>query len=183
MTFLLGLLLLGIVLGVIGVAIGARRVKQSALRSNEVVSGTATAAPIAWAGAHTPEALLHRRLRAAVDAARAQGSAGVAGSNEVLQAVERGATEIDERLIAAAALPATHRDAAIAAIEPSVTALENAIAGVRTDGTAQAPELQAAMDDLQGRLDALAAARAEVDQLDTTRVRPAEGETGSTSTG
>ena len=152
------------------VAAGAARVKRSAQRANEVVPGTPTRAPIGWAGAHSPEATMHRRLRAAVEAARAQGTAG---SAEVTQAVERGALEIDEQLIAAAALPEAHRAAAIAAIEPSVVALENAVAGVRSDDAAQRPELQAAMDDVQSRRDAIAEARAEVDQLDVTRPRPA----------
>ena len=40
---------------------------------------------------------MHRRLRAAVEAARAQAAAG---SSEVVRAVERGALEIDEQLIA-----------------------------------------------------------------------------------
>ena len=176
MTFLLGVLLLGIALVVIGVAIGARRVKRSAQRANEVVPGTPSRAPAAWAGAHTPEAKLHRRLRAVVDAARAPGSTGGAGPTEVARAVERGALELDDRLIGAATLPQQHRDAAIAAIEPSVVALENAVAGVASsaEGTGR-PELEAAVRDVQDRLDALAAARDEVDQLDVTRPRPAEG--------
>ena len=173
MTLLVLLAVLVVVaLAAAAAAVGATagRVKRSAQRANEVVPGTPTRAPIGWAGAHSPEATMHRRLRAAVQAARAQGAAGSTG---VTHAVERGALEIDERLIAAAELPDTHRAAAIAAIEPSVVALENAVAGVRSDDTVQRPELQAAMDDVQSRVDAVAEARAEVEQLDVTRPRPA----------
>jgi hypothetical protein len=154
------------------IALGAARVRRSAVHANEVVPGTPTRAPIGWAGAHTPEALLHRRLRTVVDAARAQGEPG---SDAVREAVERGALEIDERLIAAAALPEPQRADAIASITPSVAALENAVSGGKAVGRAGpgAPaELEGAMQDVQNRLDAIAQARAEVDQLDVTRPAP-----------
>jgi hypothetical protein len=151
-------------------------------RQNEVVPGTPSTAPAAWAGAHTPEAKLHRRLSAAVVSARAQAAVPGSGFGDVQQAVERGALEIDERLIAAAALPGQHRDAAIAAIEPSVVALENAVSGV---GSAAAPgvagsapaEIDAAVVEVRDRLDAIAEARAELDQLDTGQIDPGQIDT------
>ena len=165
MTFLIGLVGLVIVLGV-AIAYGALRNKGSFERSNQIVPGTASRAPGEWAGAHSPEALLHRRLIAAVAAARAQSGVG-----DVQQAVERGALEIDDRLIAAAALPAANRADAITAIEPSVIALENAVSGVKPQAVgegAATPALDSAVIEVQNRLDAVAEARAEVDQLDTT---------------
>jgi len=165
MTFLLGLVGLVIVLAA-AIAYGAMRNKASFAASNQIVPGTPGRAPVEWAGAHTPEALLHRRLVVAAAAARAQTGAG-----DVQQAVERGALEIDDRLIAAAALPAANRAAAIAAIEPSVLALENAVSGVKgspLDAAPATPALDSAVTEVQNRLDAVAEARAEVDQLDNT---------------
>lgn len=165
MTFLLGLVGLVIVLAA-AITYGAMRNKASFAKSNQIVPGTVSRAPVEWAGAHTPEALLHRRLISAVAAARAQSGVG-----DVQQAVERGALEIDDRLIAAAALPAANRGAAIAAIEPSVLALENAVSGVKAssiDSAATTPALDSAVAEVQNRLDAVAEARAEVDQLDNT---------------
>ena len=168
MTLLVILVVLAIAAAA-AIALGAARVRRSAEQANEVVPGTPTRAPTGWAGAHTPEAVLHRRLRSVVEAARAQGGSG---SEAVRQAVERGALEIDERLIAAAALPEPHRADAIAAIAPSVAALENAVSGAGHPGAAAPAELEAAMQDVQNRLDAIAQARAEVDQLDVTRPAP-----------
>ncbi len=204
MTLLIGLVLL-VAVFTAAIAYGAVRNKAAFQQQNEIVRGTPSRAPAAWAGAHSPEAKLHRRLRAVVDAARAQAGADGSGFGDVQQAVERGALEIDDRLIVAAALPAGHREAAIAAIEPSVIALENAVAGA---GSAAAPgitggapaAIDAAVVEVQSRLDAIAEARAEVDLLDTAQprhtspvppdvprpmtdiaqTRPAEGGTGTT---
>ena len=156
-----------------GAAAIAFRSKRSFVESNEIVPGTATRAPTSWAGAHSPEAKLHRRLRDAVLAVRAEptltdpGSPGSPGSRAML---EQAALDIDDRLIAAAALPATHRDAAIGAVEPAVVALEDAIA--KLAAPAGAATSQQALDDaigaVQSRLIALAEARAELDQFDVT---------------
>ena len=53
-----------------GVALTVRSRKDFA-EQNEVVPGVASPAPASWAGAHTPEAKLHRRLKEAVAAALA----------------------------------------------------------------------------------------------------------------
>ncbi|MCU1396612.1 MAG: hypothetical protein JWM34_5040 [Ilumatobacteraceae bacterium] len=171
MTFLLALVVLVVIIAA-GVTFGAMRNKAAFQKQGQIVPGTASRAPAAWAGAHTPEALLHRRLRAAVDAARAQAAVPGSGFGDLQQTVERGAVEIDDRLIAAAALPEANRAAAIAAIEPSVVALENAVSGTAAPSAAPTPELGTAAADVQNRLDAIAEARAEVDQLDTTRTAP-----------
>lgn len=172
MIVLVGLVLLVAALAA-AIAYGAVRNKAAFGRQNEIVQGTASRAPAAWAGAHTAEARLHRRLRAVVDATRAQ-AVGGSGLGDVEQTVERGALEIDDRLIAAAALPAPHRDAAIAAIEPSVVALENAVAGAgagSVPGAAPAA-IDSAVVEVQDRLGAIAEARAEVDRLDGVQHQP-----------
>ena len=171
MTVFFGLLLLVAAVAA-AVAYGAMRNKRAFAKQNEIVAGTPSRAPAAWAGAHSPEALLHRRLRGAVDAARAQLAAG-SGFEDVVAAIGRGAQEVDDRLIAAAALPASHRTAAIAAIEPSVVALESAVAGLMSSAaTADQSGVTAAISEAHERLDALAAARAEVDQADVAMPRP-----------
>lgn len=153
-----------------GAAAIAFRSKRSFVESNEIVPGTATRAPTSWAGAHSPEAKLHRRLRDAVLAVRAEPTLTDPGSPGSRAILEQAALDIDDRLIAAAALPATHRDAAIGAVEPAVVALEDAIA--KLAAPAGAATSQQALDDaigaVQSRLIALAEARAELDQLDVT---------------
>ena len=153
-----------------GAAAIAFRSKRSFVESNEIVPGTATRAPTSWAGAHSPEAKLHRRLRDAVLAVRAEPTLTDPGSPGSRAILEQAALDIDDRLIAAAALPATHRNAAIGAVEPAVVALEDAIA--KLAAPAGAATSQQALDDaigaVQSRLIALAEARAELDQLDVT---------------
>src|SRR3954454_9310625 len=56
---------------VVAATVVVRGQKKSYAQANEVVPGRATKAPAEWAGAHTPEARMHRRLRDAVDALRA----------------------------------------------------------------------------------------------------------------
>lgn len=172
MTFVVGLVILVAAVAA-AAAYGAMRNKRAFARQNEIIAGTPSRAPAAWAGAHSPEALLHRRLRAAVDASRAQLAAAGSGFEEVVAAISRGAQEVDDRLIAAAALPAPQRTTAIADIEPSVLALENAVAGLLANrATTDQGAVAAAVAEAHGRLDALAAARAEVDDLDV-QPRPA----------
>jgi len=172
-TFVIGLVLLVAAIAV-AVAYGAMRNKRAFAKQNEIIAGTPSRAPAAWAGAHSPEALLHRRLRGAVDASRAQLAAAGSGFEDVVAAIARGAQDIDDRLIAAAALPAPHRTAAIAEIEPSVVALENAVAGLAANASSADKTIVAgALAEAQQRLDALAAARAEVDQADGSMPSPA----------
>lgn len=169
MTFLAVLALL-VVAAVVGAGLIVVRQRRSYARSNEVVPGMATDAPAEWAGAHTPEAKLHRRLTAAVAALRANAMLSDAAFIESRVSVERTALSIDARLIAAAALAPGQRRAAVAAVEPAVVAVEDAVAALT-----QAPadnSAEQALDDsvraAQMRLDALAEARAELDRFDPT---------------
>ena len=59
------------VAGVVALGAAAVAVGRNRQRRNRVVPDVPTNAPAAWAGTHTPLARLHRRLRAAVDGARA----------------------------------------------------------------------------------------------------------------
>jgi hypothetical protein len=159
----LGIVALSIVGGAVTLAVRSKRAYDA---SNEVVPGVSTRAPAAWAGAHSPEAVLHRRLRAAV---LATGAATDARLGDARSVVEREALTIDERLVAAAQLAAPHRDRIIAALEPAVAGIEAAVASMveLPVGSVDQSALDEAVIDVQTRLAALAAARAELDRLDT----------------
>jgi len=150
----------------------AVRSKRDYDAGNEVVPGVATKAPSSWGGAHTPEALLHRRLRGAVLAAHAASSVGLGDARTT---VEQAALALDDRLIAAAALPDAQRNDGIAGLTHAVEALEQAVASmsVLPSGAAQGPAaLDQAVADVQVRLAALAQARAEVDGIDRNGTTP-----------
>lgn len=156
-----------------GVALAVRSKKEFS-EQNEVVPGVKSAAPASWAGAHSREARLHRRLGDAVKGASANPRFVELGLAPQMKAIEAEAVAIDERLVAAAALPAAHRDAAIDPLEANVVELEDTIAAMVTGVTvADSKELlQAAVSAADIRLQALAQARAEVEQID----RQASGE-------
>jgi len=162
------LLLAGIVvvaLGVAGAAFLAVRIRRDYARSNEVVPGRSTSAPPAWAGAHSPEARLHRRLIAAVAALRAhplleEGT----GRLEARVSLEEAAVAIDEQLVAVAALPDQVRAEPLARIEEQVGEIERAVAAVAAGGETtvdRAIEQQAA--DLSRQLDDLTQIRADLE--------------------
>jgi len=143
----------------------AIRSKRDYDAGNQVVPGVATKAPSSWGGAHTPEALLHRRLRGAVLASHQAASVGLGDARST---IEQAALALDDRLVAAAALPGPHREERIAALAPAVEALEQAVSSMSAlpSGTAERGAMDQAVADVQVRLEALAQARAEVDGID-----------------
>ena len=150
-----------------GVALAVRS-KQEFAEQNEVVPGVTSPAPAAWAGAHTREARLHRRLGDAVKGALANPRFVELGLAPQMKAIEAEALAIDERLVAASNLPSAHRDAAIDPLEAGVEELEATIAD-RVTGISVADTkelLQEAVSAADIRLQALAQARAEVEQVD-----------------
>ena len=90
-------------------------------------SGLAANVPPAWAGAHSPEAKLHRRLVVAVRMLSDQ-PLGDAAAIERRVAVEQQLRALDEQLVVAAAVPEPGRREAVAKLEPLVTAAESAVA-------------------------------------------------------
>lgn len=154
-----------IAVAAIAVVLAARRVGRDHARSNEVVPGVPTRAPIAWAGAHTPEARLHRRLRDAVSSARAMGDGARAQSARAT--IEQEALALDERLIVDAALPEPLRGEPLARLKAAVRHLEQAVATLAASAAeldAAAMERTLAATDEHLRL--LAEASAEIDRLD-----------------
>lgn len=132
----------------------------------QVVPGIGPTAPANWFGSHSPEAKLHRRIRDAVAAAHAQPDAPVSG----LAALDQAAVALDQRLIGAAALPERTRASAVAELAPLVERFEDS---VTTLARAAAPDalgaaFDASMATIQTELDALAAARSEVERIDGT---------------
>ena len=126
-----------LVLLVVGAAVAfavalARRSKAQLAAGVEVLPGMPTGAPPEWAGAHTPEAKMHRRL---VSLARmlAAMPLGDAGAIERKVGVEHRVQEIDQRLIKLALAPEAARREAVAALEPEVDAAEAAVGALAAD--------------------------------------------------
>ena len=150
-----------------GVALSVRG-KRDFAKQNEVVPGRKSPAPASWAGAHSPEAKLHRRLGDTVRAANGNPRLVELGLAEQTKQIEVEALAIDERLVAAAGLPAGHRAAAVAEFEPQVEALEDAVAALIKSTTVSDSKqlLEQAVSEADVRLQALAQARAEVEAVD-----------------
>lgn len=169
MTGLALLAVVGVVLAAAGVAV-AVAVARNRDRRNQVVAGVPTTAPASWAGAHTPEARLHRRLRdaarSAATAARRPGAPLWGGR----QAVEEAALAVDERLVRISAVPERQRGPLLAEVTAQVAAVERAAAGLvapRADG-AVLDEVGAALE----RVRVLAEAREEVERTATPWALP-----------
>jgi len=150
-----------------GVALVVRS-KREFGEQNQVVPGRKSPAPASWAGAHSREAKLHRRLGDAVRGAHANPRFVELGLAAQMRAIDAEAMAIDERLVAAAALPVSHRNAAIDALEANVVQLETTIADMVTSITVADSKLQLeqAVSAADLKLQALAEARAEVELID-----------------
>ena len=167
MTLLLLAGILVVAAGIAGAAALAVRSKRKFQSDNEVIPGRPTTAPAAWAGAHTPEARLHRRLVAVVTALRAhplleEGT----GMLEARVTLEEQVAAIDEQLIAVAALPARVRTDPLGRIEEQVALAEQAAADLAAAGASPVGEpaaLEQQVQDVSRQLDALARIRAELD--------------------
>jgi hypothetical protein len=158
-----------LVLVVVAVLVGLASIRRRYAQSNQVVPGTSTTAPAEWAGAHTPEALLHRRLRDAVTALRANPDLDTAGLLEARVTLEQHALTVDQRLVAVAALPERVRAEPMASVTAAVDSLEQAVASLASaragaDDHALAGVLEAAVRDVTERVALLAQARAELEE-------------------
>lgn len=142
--------------------------------ANQVVPGVATGAPAEWAGAHTPEARLHRRLRDAVAALRRNPGLDHAGVPELRASVEQAALEADRRLIAAAALPERVRDDPLAHVTRAVEVIEETVAAIAAWPAAGEDALADAVARAAERVSLVAGARAELDAAYPTTAVPAE---------
>ncbi|MGI8983077.1 MAG: hypothetical protein ACR2HM_00860 [Acidimicrobiales bacterium] len=127
MTVIVVLLLL-VASAAVAATVVVRTNKRKFAEANVVVPGTATRAPAEWAGGHTPEARLHRRLRDAVAALRANPALEDVFAMDARVSLEQQALAVDERLVAVAALPEAVRAQPLATVSEAVEAVEAAVA-------------------------------------------------------
>jgi hypothetical protein len=164
------LILILVVAAIVGAGFTlAVRARREFRQQNEVVPGVPSAAPASWAGAHSPEARLHRRLRDAVAAAHRAAKVSGVDIDAATARIDVEAAALDDRLVAAAALPASHRAAAVERLDPLVASLEGTVASLVDrvfDSTGPRELLEQSLDEADIALEALARARAEVEQLD-----------------
>ncbi|PYE21148.1 hypothetical protein DFR67_101546 [Williamsia limnetica] len=114
-----------------GVFMMTRRIRDGALRANEIIPGQATNAPASWSGSHDPEARLHRRIRDALSLLRSDPHADYDGGRiDARVRLEIAATELDNRLIAASKSPQRVREPVVAQAGLAVTELENLAAEI-----------------------------------------------------
>jgi hypothetical protein len=133
----MGTTILVVVLVVIVVAVGfvialARKGKrQFAERTGG--PGLAPNAPREWAGAHSPEAKLHRRLAAAARSLDAQ-PIGDAVAIEQRVTIEQQILQLDEQLVAVATVPGAAKADDLVELEKLVDSVERAVAQLATTG-------------------------------------------------
>jgi hypothetical protein len=93
--------------------------------------GLSLDAPPEWAGAHSPEAKLHRRLATAAQTLSAH-PLGDAAAIEQRVTIEQQIQQLDQYLVAVAAARGPDAATSIAALEPDVTSVERAVATLAT---------------------------------------------------
>lgn len=110
----------------------AKRSKAQLAAGAEPLPGMPTGAPREWAGQHTPEAKMHRRLVGLAQTLAAL-PLGDAGAIERQVAAQHRIQELDRRLIALAAAPDSARREAVAGMEPEVAAAEAEVGKLATE--------------------------------------------------
>ena len=144
----------------------ALRNAQDFSDANEVVPGVPTRAPKEWAGAHSPEAKLHRRLRDSISALRTNAELDDPSMAGVRAGLEREALAVDDALVAAAALPKQHRGPRLQQVADAVEAIEETVASVMALRGPALADVQRGIDDVRTRLRLVEEARAELAALD-----------------
>ena len=144
-------LLLFVVSAAVAATVVVRTQRRKFAEANVIVPGATTKAPAEWAGAHTPEARLHRRLRDAVAAVRANPAMEDAFRMDARVSLEQQALAVDERLIAVAALPEGVRAGPLASVADAVDAVEAAVAAL-VSGPGARSSLDQAMAEVTDRV-------------------------------
>lgn len=85
-------------------------------------------APLSWSGSHVPEARLHRRIRKALRAFEQPAGVLTAAQLDEQVRLTVSAQEIDDRLVAIAALPESEKAPALESATADVSELERRIA-------------------------------------------------------
>ena len=156
-----------VVIGLIFVVLGtiayvALRNAQDFSDANEVIPGRATRAPKGWAGAHSPEARLHRRLRDAMTSLRTASAMDDPGLLEVRVAIEQETLALDDRLVDVAALPARTRVEPMDEIARAVDSIEAAVADVVLLRGPSVHDVEAGIERVRARLALVREAQAEL---------------------
>ena len=149
MSLVLLLVVLVVLAGVGGAVALAVSGRRQYAAQNEIIPGQPSEAPASWAGAHTPEAKLHRRLGAMVRGLRDAADHGHEGIDALERRVEleQAALDLDRQLIAAAARGDGGRTAAIAAIGEQVAELET-LAAAHAAGVSGGPTAEGLRRDI-----------------------------------
>ncbi|MGK2929507.1 MAG: hypothetical protein ACSLFO_08005 [Acidimicrobiales bacterium] len=162
-------LLLAIAFVVVGTLVYvALRNAQDFSDANEIIPGVPTVAPKEWAGAHSPEARLHRRLRDAMEAVRANAALDDGSMASVRTSLEQAALATDERLIAAAALPKGHREEPVRRTTEAVEAIEGLVASLVELRGPAVEDAERRIDEVRQRVRFLAEAHEELAASDPT---------------
>lgn len=162
---LLAVLVVGGGIAAVTVGVGRNRTRR-----NQVVPGVVTSAPSDWAGAHSREARLHRRLRDAVVGAQEAAPDGTGDLAGARAAIEAEALAVDARLVVVAAAPGDERAEFMDRVEQQVIGVEKAAAALAEARLLGDPLAEVEAELTRVRL--LAEARAEVDQLDPLTATP-----------
>lgn len=120
-----------VVLTVVGFAVALARGGKRQFEAQGAGPGLAVDAPREWAGAHSPEAKLHRRLATAARTLSAQ-PLGDAAAIERRVTIEQQILQLDQRLVAVAAVPGPDTAAGLKELESLVTSVERAVANLAT---------------------------------------------------
>lgn len=159
------------VAGAVAVGVAAVLVARNRQRRNRVVPDVPTEAPAAWAGAHTPLARLHRRLRAAVDAARAVPDPDGALIRARVE-VEQAALAVDDHLVVLHAMAERERAGRMAAATAAVASVEEAAARLADAASLSRSTTLPAVTEALERARLLDEARAELEAEDVTSSWP-----------
>ena len=146
---------------------------QALSRHNRVAPRVRTGAPLSWLFSARLAPRMHRRLCAVVRSAQAccprvTRRAPRSTVHELVDDLVELAAAADRRLVAAARLPRFRRALALAEVAVEIREIETLSVRVRQYGSLGAPAT-VSVASLQERLDALDAARREIDGIDWTR--------------
>jgi hypothetical protein len=132
-VLLLLLVVVLVVAAVVMFALALKRRSEAQLAAGvEPVAGMPTGAPAEWAGQHTPEAKMHRRLSGLARSLAAL-PLGDASSIERRTAVEQRIQQLDQRLIGLASAPDAARQEGVAALEAEVASAEAEVGKLATE--------------------------------------------------
>ena len=162
-------LLLLVFLAIIAVAYVMARNAQDFSDANQIIPGVPTKAPKGWAGAHSPEARLHRRLRDSMEVLRTNAALDDHSLADVRASLEREALAVDDTLVTVAALPKQHRVEPLDRITKAVEIIETTVSSVVLMRGPTLAESEAHIADIRTRLRLVQEARAELSGLDPTQ--------------